>query len=291
METIIVVAAILAAGFVVPNATAESIPAWVKNNAGWWAEGAISQNDFVSGLQFLIQEGILQVPATQVSDTKSDQVPEWVKNSAQWWAEGQVSDTEFVNSIQYLMKIGLITVTGSKSETSMEKSTQVDTSLKAELEECKKITKAYERLKCEDAVELKMKIADYKANAEIYEVGPVTFYFPGADLEVRESGQANLNIRLLAINTGSNANVILMCTGPAICNYDVWNGEKAFKYSSTDFTSGQIALKPGEAREINLFFGPNIGYGGTTFEYDSSKDYYFRISEPWGSFNIPLELK
>ncbi|MFB5631685.1 MAG: peptidase, partial [Nitrosopumilaceae archaeon] len=105
------------------------------------------------------------------------------------------------------------------------------------------------------------------------------------------SGQANLNIKILAENTGSNDNVVLMCTGPAICNYDVWNGEKAFKYSSTDFTSGQIALKPGDSKEINLFFGPNIGYGGTKFEYDSTKDYYFRISEPWGSEKIPLNLK
>ena len=82
-----------------------------------------------------------------------------------------------------------------------------------------------------------------------------------------------------------------MCSGPSVCNYDVSDGQKAFKYSSTNFVSGQIALKPGDVREIDMLFGPNIGYGGTTFEYDSAKDYYFRISEPWGSTDIPLELK
>ena len=105
-----------------------------------------------------------------------------------------------------------------------------------------------------------------------------------------QSGQANLDIKVLAENTGSTDNVALMCSGPSVCNYDVWNGDKAYKYSSTDFTSGQIVIKPGEAREISIFFGPNIGYGGTTFEYDSTKDYYFRISEPWGSESIPLNL-
>jgi hypothetical protein len=64
----------------------------------------------------------------------------------------------------------------------------------------------------------------------------------------------------------------------------------AFKYSGMDFTSGQIALNPGDSREFNMLFGPNIGYGGTKFEYDSSKDYFFRILEPWGDVQIPLNL-
>jgi hypothetical protein len=291
-KPITAIAAIVMVGLFAQYATGESIPDWIRNNALWWSQGAISQSDFVSGLQFLIQKGILKVPATQASETKSDQVPEWVKTNAAWWAEGKVTDTEFVNSVQYLMKIGLIKIQSSESKTnnSIEKTT-TDSSLEAELQACQEITKAYERLKCEDEVKLKMKVAEYKANSKIYQVGPITFYYPGAEFEITSSGQANLYIKLLAENTGSDENVILMCTGPAVCNYDVWNGEKAFKYSSTDFTSGQISLDAGVAREFNMFFGPNIGYGGTKFEYDSTKDYYFRISEPWGSAQIPLELK
>ena len=37
------------------------IPDWIKTNAGWWAEGAIDDATFISGIQFLIQEGILSV--------------------------------------------------------------------------------------------------------------------------------------------------------------------------------------------------------------------------------------
>ena len=73
--------------------------------------------------------------------------------------------------------------------------------------------------------------------------------------------------------------LLLNCTSPQICAYDVWDGSKAFKYSGMDFTSGQIVLNPGDAREFNILFGPNIGYGGTEFEFDSSKDYVFRISK------------
>jgi hypothetical protein len=291
--TITTIAAILIPSLFAQYAVAESIPEWIRNNAAWWSEGSISQADFVTGLEFLIQENILQVPATQVIDNKSDKVPDWVKNNAAWWAEGTITDSEFVNSIQYLMKVGLISVKSSEpvSNVSNEKPTQADSSLQEELDACSKITKAYDRFKCEDTVKLKIKLAEYKENSETYEVGPITFYYPGSEVEVMSSGQANLNIKILAENTRSNDNVVLMCTGPSVCNYDVWNGDKAFKYSSTDFTSGQIAIKPGEVREINLFFGPNIGYGGTTFEYDSTKDYYLRIFEPWGKTDIPLNLK
>ena len=290
--TIATFAAILMAGLFAQYATAESIPDWIRNNALWWSEGSISQTDFISGIQFLIQEDILQVPTTQVSETKSNEVPEWVKNNAAWWAQGQISDTDFISGVQFLIKSGVITVeSSSKAVETSEKPTMANSSFEAELEACQEITRAYDRLKCEDEVEAKIMIQDYKENSEIYVAGPITFYYKGADLEFMSSGQPNLSIKVLAENTGSNDNVALMCTGPSVCNYDVWNGEKAYKYSSTDFTSGQTVIKPGQFDEIDMLFGPNIGYGGTTFEYDSNKDYYFRVSEPWGSVEIPLNLE
>ena len=38
-----------------------SIPAWIKNNAGWWADGQIDDDTFVQGIQFLIKAGIIVV--------------------------------------------------------------------------------------------------------------------------------------------------------------------------------------------------------------------------------------
>ena len=38
-----------------------SIPAWIKNNAGWWASGQIPDSAFVSGLQWLITNGIMTI--------------------------------------------------------------------------------------------------------------------------------------------------------------------------------------------------------------------------------------
>jgi len=88
-----------------------SIPSWIKNNAGWWANGLIGDSDFIQGIEYLIQQEIMLIPPTQESDVATtSQVPQWVKNNAGWWAEDQISDKEFVNGIEFLIKQGIIVV-------------------------------------------------------------------------------------------------------------------------------------------------------------------------------------
>ncbi|MFB5627957.1 MAG: peptidase [Nitrosarchaeum sp.] len=84
------------------------IPKWIKNNAGWWAEGSIDDNSFVQGIQFLIKEKIMTVPTTQSSAGGSNEIPSWIKNNAKWWAEGSIDDNSFVQGIQFLIKEGII---------------------------------------------------------------------------------------------------------------------------------------------------------------------------------------
>ena len=40
----------------------QNIPSWIKNNAGWWADGTINDDSFIQGIQFLIKEGIISLP-------------------------------------------------------------------------------------------------------------------------------------------------------------------------------------------------------------------------------------
>ena len=42
-------------------AAGSKIPDWIRNNAKWWAEGSISDDDYLKGLQYLVQQGILKV--------------------------------------------------------------------------------------------------------------------------------------------------------------------------------------------------------------------------------------
>jgi len=37
------------------------IPNWIRDNAKWWSEGLITDQDYINGLQYLIQQGILKV--------------------------------------------------------------------------------------------------------------------------------------------------------------------------------------------------------------------------------------
>ena len=88
-----------------------SIPDWVRNNAGWWSEGSITDNDFASGIEFMIQEKIIKVSTTSSGQgTENATIPDWVRNNAKWWSERLISDEEFANGLQYLIKNGIISV-------------------------------------------------------------------------------------------------------------------------------------------------------------------------------------
>jgi len=168
-------------------------------------------------------------------------------------------------------------------------------SLEAELEKCSEIKVGYKRIDCEKPIKKAITLYKYKTNAEAFDLGPITYYWLGVgsegnEFEISPTGQAILSIRMLAENTSSEITA-MHCTSPSICSYDIWDGSKSFKYSGMDFTSGEIVLNPGDSREFNILFGPNIGYGGTEFEYDPSKTYYFRINENFGSVNILLDLE
>ena len=90
----------------------QSIPDWIKNNAGWWADGAIDDGSFVQGIQFLIKEGIMEIPPTSQGTTGgSNEIPDWIKNNAGWWADGAIDDNSFVGGIQYLIENGIMSIT------------------------------------------------------------------------------------------------------------------------------------------------------------------------------------
>ena len=95
------------------------IPAWIKNNAGWWATDKIDDLSFLQGIQFLIKEGIMVIPPTETSESSgSEGIPTWIKNNAGWWADGQIDDGSFVSGIQWLISNGIISVEQKESVSS-----------------------------------------------------------------------------------------------------------------------------------------------------------------------------
>jgi len=87
-----------------------TIPTWIKNNAEWWAAGAIDDDAFIQGIQFLIKEGILEIPSTAQGTSSGNEIPTWIKNNAEWWAAGAIDDDAFIQGIQFLIKEGILEI-------------------------------------------------------------------------------------------------------------------------------------------------------------------------------------
>ena len=263
------VAGLLLLFTIVSSAEASSVPTWVKNNAGWWADGTISENDFLNGIQYLIKMGIMKVSAGVVGDDMS--APSQYQSSS---SESKESQTSSGGELEDMLQVCQ------------------DKETKREIRDCEKAIK-------EDYI-----VNQFKTSGAAHQVGPITYYYVANwqeesrntvkqfnNVAYTATGQALVNIKVLAENTGSPDNVTMMCTSPAICNYSVWDGGHKWVNSGSDFTSGNVVLKPGQDRFLNILWGPAIGYGSyENFLYDSGKDYYLRVSEPFGKMDIPLNL-
>jgi len=113
---------LIGSGILVPNSSAQDaqIPSWVKNVAGWWGSDIISENEFVTGIEYLINNNIILldfVPCnykiqSQYGDIKS--VPDWIKNNANWWSDNLIDDTDFINGLQYLIEYKIIKIDNKK---------------------------------------------------------------------------------------------------------------------------------------------------------------------------------
>ena len=116
---------LIGSGILVPNSSAQDaqIPGWVKNVAGWWVSGIVSENEFVSGIEYLINNNIINLSGIPCFDAvgRDDAtanvvkaVPDWVKNNAKWWSEDLIMDADFTNGLEYLILNKIIKIDNKK---------------------------------------------------------------------------------------------------------------------------------------------------------------------------------
>lgn len=88
------------------------IPKFFKNVANWWSDGLVEDAEFVDGIEFLINEKIIDIPNLPKSTVvgSDDKIPDWIRQNVGWWANGLISDEEFVSGIKYLVERGIITI-------------------------------------------------------------------------------------------------------------------------------------------------------------------------------------
>jgi hypothetical protein len=87
------------------------VPDWIKTYAELWAKGDMSDSEFISGLDFMLEHRIILIPHLHYSEQNfvSD-IPDWVRNNAHWWANDLISQQEFVSSLGYLIEEQIIEI-------------------------------------------------------------------------------------------------------------------------------------------------------------------------------------
>ena len=94
-----------------PMSEKTQIPSWIKFTAGVWVDGDSSDAEFISAIQYLIENKIIVIPPTaQGSDAQSNEVPSWIKFTTGVWVDGDSSDAEFISAIQFLIKEGIMRI-------------------------------------------------------------------------------------------------------------------------------------------------------------------------------------
>ena len=125
------------------SAQEEILPLWLKTTAVWWGENKISDQDFVSALQYLVENKLLVIPEPEIHepscgpglvldeitdecvihdeldaegifiDTIDEQqkiVVSWIKVTTLWWGQDKISDQDFINALQYLVENNVLTL-------------------------------------------------------------------------------------------------------------------------------------------------------------------------------------
>src|SRR3972149_3277422 len=125
------------------SAQEEILPLWLKTTAVWWGEDKISDKDFVSALQYLVENKLLVIPEPEIPepscgpglvldestdecvihdeldtngifiDTIDEQqkiVVSWIKVTTLWWGQDKISDQDFINALQYLVENNVLTL-------------------------------------------------------------------------------------------------------------------------------------------------------------------------------------
>ena len=88
-----------------------AVPVWIKTNAKWWSDDTIDNESFISGIEYLVNEGIIKVTLPDSNDSTSvSELKPWIKNTAGWWADDMISDDEFLTAIEWLISNHIISM-------------------------------------------------------------------------------------------------------------------------------------------------------------------------------------
>ena len=83
---------------IVPFSFSEQIPEWIKNDSDSWINNDISDSEFLTTIQFLLNNNMISVDVSNTSGFSAD-IPKWLKTHSSWWINNDISDSEFLHVI------------------------------------------------------------------------------------------------------------------------------------------------------------------------------------------------
>lgn len=91
--------------------TRPSIPSWIKQYAQSWSNDEITDSQFASGIEELIQRKILLINDDLVKTKNlNGDIPSWFKNTALWYSNDIITENDFLFGLQYLIEKGIIVI-------------------------------------------------------------------------------------------------------------------------------------------------------------------------------------
>ena len=89
------------------HAQDDSLPSWIKKDAKWFYDGSISENEFINGIKYLVENKVIPIRFVAF-EKEPTQISSQLKDIAYFWSIGQVSDKDFIGTIRFLIKTGAI---------------------------------------------------------------------------------------------------------------------------------------------------------------------------------------
>jgi len=85
------------------------VPSWIKQIAKWWSSEEISDGEFLSGFEYLINNNIIRVPPYVVAEKEPEsEIPLWLRKNVDKWVQGLTSDEEFLKNIKWMIENNFI---------------------------------------------------------------------------------------------------------------------------------------------------------------------------------------
>jgi len=80
----------------------EKVPHWVKKIVSWWGIGKITDQEFLSTLDYLIKNDMIKIPKdSSFENTKELKMLSWVRGNLNTWSQEGVSNLDFFKKMNW----------------------------------------------------------------------------------------------------------------------------------------------------------------------------------------------